>query len=186
MGYSLKRLSIFHKSVLKNVKYVYICFFFFLEKVKILSCEFQLPGTNSHCVSTAVAFLVFLICLVDQMILLIGIVTSVLPIIDSFVFEANMHFVEIWQWRDRTKQMCELIMKRIDNWTMELFTYRYFYDSHCRQVFSAYFHMDMEMSDFHATTYGATLLLLTTIQNRRSTILGRETRKVTTRLTIII
>ena len=66
--------------------YVYV-FFFFLEKVKILSCEFQLPGTNSHCVSTAVAFLVFLICLVDQMILLIGIVTSVLPIIDSFVFE---------------------------------------------------------------------------------------------------
>lgn len=74
--------------------YIYM-FFFFLEKVKILSCGFQLPGTNSHCVSTAVAFLVFLICLVDQMILLIGIFTSVLPVIDSFVFEANMHFVEI-------------------------------------------------------------------------------------------
>lgn len=54
--------------------YIYI-FFFGGGKVKILSCEFQLPGTNFHCVSTAVTFLVFLICLVDQMILLIGIVT---------------------------------------------------------------------------------------------------------------
>ena len=46
--------------------------------------------------------------------------------------------------------------------------------------------MNIEMSDFHATTYGATLLLLTIIRNRRSTILGWETRKVMTRLTIII
>ena len=46
--------------------------------------------------------------------------------------------------------------------------------------------MNIEMSDFHATTYGATLLLPTTIRNRRSTILGWETRKVMTRLTIII
>ena len=108
MGYSLKRLSIFHKSVLKNVKYVCICFFFFLEKVKILSCEFQLPGTNSHCVSTAVAFLVFLICLVDQMILLIGIVTSVLPIIDSFVF-AVVTRTPISQWLVTTKVLCFLL-----------------------------------------------------------------------------
>ena len=69
-----KTFSMFHKSVLRNVKSLYIFWGGGGRKVKILSCEFQLPGTNSHCVSTALAFLVFLICSADQMILLIGIV----------------------------------------------------------------------------------------------------------------
>ena len=90
-----------------------------------------------------------------QMMLLIRIIGCVHPVIGSIVFEPNLPFVEIWQWRDRTKGVCELIKKRIIG-AMKLFIDRLLWQP-LNQFFSVYFPVDMEMKIFHATTYGATL-----------------------------
>ena len=87
--------------------------------------------------------------------LLIGIIGCVLPVIDSIVFEPNLPFVEIRQWRDRTKGVRELIKKRIIG-AMKLFIDHLLWQP-LNQFFSVYFPVDTEMKIFHATTYGATL-----------------------------
>ena len=87
--------------------------------------------------------------------LLVRINGCALPVIDNIVFKPNLPFVEIWQWRIRTKGVCELIKKRIIG-AMKLLIDHLLWQP-LNQFFSVYFPIDIEMKFFHATTYGATL-----------------------------